>query len=262
MDLSDRSCVLGLYSYGRPAPHPEVYREFHTLVVSTLQGCGVSPTYAGVQGAGFSGKYVRAGNQRYREVVEGGFQGISGLTLLVNPRESRSPTYDSFIMVSLAYIEANDELLLCWLVNERFIELEDPRFEEAIDSFAGLADWDFGYAFSDQSDRQPELHVLGLDSGHLSRSEHDELNAWYSTSPANRVLRIRGVYRRNMLNERQLSAEVGGGVLRDFITHDASCSLRQLRAGLYEWAISDDGAVRRISEELAGSSALIGCPSS
>jgi hypothetical protein len=102
------------------------------------------------------------------------------------------------------------------------------------------------------------FHVLGLDDGKLTPAESKLLNAWYASSPDDRVRKLRDVYPFYVVNDRQLSARTGGGhTLRELIERDGRSSLRRLDASdLWLWCV-ESSSLADIRAQLAFSAVLI-----
>jgi len=258
MDLKETACAFGLHSYGQPAPEATVFETFNGIVLTLFERVGIAPTYVGIEGKGYPGDYKKIGSRSHQKLLKSGFARITTLSMIANPEGSDEPSYDGFATVSLGYIDSTQELLLCFVVNECFIELNSSTYDESWQSFLDLSSWDFGYGFSEQVEKQPEFHVLGLDGGKLTADEQIQLNAWYGSLPADRLERLRGVYPYNFVSERHLANVVKGDVtLRQFIEGHEHMSLTQLNAnGLYLWRI-EGSSVAHVRAELRESTALI-----
>jgi hypothetical protein len=251
----DRSAfALGLYDYGKPHPGNALFGKYYSVATDLFQSLGIQPTFIGVQGEGYSGKFTKFGGKSHMRLLQSDFRGITILSLVANPSTSDSPAYDSFAMTSLGYLDSYRELLLCFVVNESFLKLRSERCDALVDALARFHHWDFGYGFSANAADNPEFHILGISNGRLSKEDERSLSAWYATPVDVRVNHLRDVYAYNLLNEQQLHEEIGGGVsLMDFIGQHAGCTLRRLtNDGLYEWKVSDDTVLDRLRKKLHG----------
>lgn len=241
MELSSSVGVIGVHAFRTSLLQGEVYRDFYELVQSWLQSHGAQPTFVAAEGAGHSGKFTRVGGRTQKRLVETGFKGVSVLSLVSNPAGSDEPSYDSFVSASLLHLPATNEVMLCCALNGAIVPFGEPTFLAWLRDLTGLHRWDHGYAFADKAKRQPELFVLGLDSGQLSADERKALTAWY-TAPEARMDRLRGVFPLMLVNERHLASGVGDDTtLRDFISAQKGSSLSQLADnGLHLWTVPTD----------------------
>ena len=251
----DRSAsAFGLYEYGKPHPGNSLFSKFYSVATDLFQSLGIQPTFIGAEGEGYSGKFTKFGGKTQTKLLKSDFSGIGVLSLAANPSTSDSPAYDSFAMTSLSYVDADQELLLCLVVNEAFLKLRSEACDAIVSNLARFHHWDFGYGFSANAADQPELHVLGMDNGRLSEEDQRLLNAWYAASSDVRVRCLRDVYAYNLLNEQQLHQEVGDGLrLKDFIEQHPGCTLMQLTDdGLHQWKVSDDTVLDQLRKQLRG----------
>ena len=259
MQLNGSAFALALYEYGPRHPGSALFRKFYSATTGLFQSLGIQPTFIAAEGEGYSGKFAKFGGKTRMRLLESDFSGISVLSLGANPSNSDSPAYDSFAMASLSYVGADEELLLCLVVNEAFVKLRSERCDAIVSDLARFHHWDFGYGFSGDAADQPELYILGMDNGRLSKEEQRLLNAWY-TAPADvRVRRLRDLYPYNLLNEEQLDRETSPGVrLKDFIKRQPGCTLTPVSDnGLYQWKVSDDTTLSHLRERLCGASVLV-----
>ena len=241
VQLDKLASALGLYEYGEPHPGNAIFGRFYSVATDLFQSLGIQPTFIGAEGEGYSGEFTKFGGRTQTKLLKSDFSGISVLSLAANPSTSDSPAYDSFAMISLSYVEADRELLLCLVVNEAFVKLRSEQWDAIVSTLAHFHHWDFGYGFSANAADQPELHILGMDNGRLSKEDQRLLNAWYAARADVRVRRLRDVYPYNLLNEQQLHQEIGTGVrLKNFIEQQPGCTLTRLTDdGLYQWKVSE-----------------------
>jgi hypothetical protein len=252
MQLDRSASAIGLYEYGKPHPGNALFGKFYSVAIDLFQSFGIQPTFIGAEG--YSGKFTMFGGRTQTKLLKSDFSGISVLSLAANPSTSDSPAYDSFAMTSLSYVDADQELLLCLVVNEAFVKLRSERCDAMVSDLAHFHHWDFGYGFSANAADQPELHILGMDNGRLSKEDQELLNAWYTARADVRVGRLRDVYPYNLLNEQRLHQEVRAGVrLKDFIEQQPGCTLTRLMDdGLYQWKVSDDTILDQLRKQLRG----------
>jgi|GEM_PF-1814258 len=258
MHLTATASAFGLYSCGCLAPGGTVFKAFSAEVLAFFKRVGVTPTYVGIEGEGYAGDYKRFGSRSHQKLVKSDFNAITTLSIAANPEGSDEPSYDGFATVSLGFTESTEELLLCFVVNECFVEFSGDTYDEAWQLFLNLGSWDYGYGFSDQVDKEPELHILGLDNGKLTQDEQVALSAWYEALPDERLERLRGIYPYNFVGERQLANTVKDGLtLREFIECQVNTPLRRLTGnGLHLWKI-EESSIPNVRAQLKGSTAII-----
>ena len=218
----------------------------------------MKPTYVGIEGDGYPDDYKKCGSRVHQKLVNAGFDGISGLSIVVNPQGSDEPSYDNFATISFGFIESIQEATLCFVVNELFVQFASGAYDDAWKTFLDLNTWDFGYGFSGNVEKQPEFHILGLDNGNLTATEQSELNAWYGALPDQRLDRLRGIYTYNFVSMRQLDNDVINGVtLRQFIEQRQLGEIRLLTDyGLHLWRL-DEAEVDQARMQLQESAVLI-----
>jgi hypothetical protein len=258
MELGKSASALGLYKYNCDQPGSGLFDRFYSTILSQLESRGVTPTYVGAEGTGYSGEFTKVGGRTHSKLLKSHFAEVTVLSIAANPPEREEPSYDSFASASLSYVEVNRELLVCVVINESFIKLRSAEYDGLLRSQAELCEWDFGYGFSSSVEKQPDFHILGLDNGKLSAEEYKSLSTWYAAPGEVRTAFLRDVYPYNLLNETQLDAQVSDGMtLRQFAQRQPGCSLTRLtNYGLYLWQIPDI-EVERLREILAGSPALM-----
>jgi len=258
MELKSSACALGLYKYSFGLPESELFQRFHTVITSLFKSCGIVLTYFGAEGRGYPDKLTKITGRAYEKVVKSEFAGVSGVSLIANPPESDAPAYNSFASATLNYVGVNRELLGCIVINESFVQLRSPEYQGLLRSQVELCRWDFGYGFSSSVEKQPDFHILGLDNGKLSAEEYKSLSTWYAAPGEVRTALLRDVYPYNLLNEKQLDAQVREGVtLRQFAQDQPGCSLTQISDyGLHLWQVPDN-EIARLRKVLTGSPVLI-----
>jgi hypothetical protein len=254
VQLEKSAFALGLYKYGKPHPGNALFGKFYSVITDLFQSLGIQPTFIGAEGEGYSGKFAKFSGKTRTKLLESDFSGISVLSLAANPSTSDSPAYDSFAMASLSHVDADQELVLSLVVNEAFVKLRSEPCDAIVNGLARFHDWDFGFGFSANAADQPELHILGMDNGRLSKEDQRLLNAWYAALADVRVRRLRDVYPYNLLNEQQLYQEITTEkCLKDFIEQQPGCTLTRLTDyGLYQWKLSDDTTLGQLRKQLRG----------
>lgn len=258
MELNESASALGLYKYHCDLPESGLLERFYATVVSLLQSCGITLTYIGADGPGYTDQLTKFGGRAHKRMLKSRFAELTSLSVLANPPQSDSPAYDSFASASLGYVEPNGELLLCLAVNESFIRLHSSEYDGLLRSLVALYHWDFGYGFAARVEKQPDFHILGVDNGKLSAEEYRSLCTWYDANAEVRTAFLRDVYPYNILNDAQLNAQVSEGMsLRQFAQRQPSCSLTRLTDyGLHLWQVPDE-EVARLRKALVGSPVLI-----
>ncbi len=258
MDLAGSASAIGLYGYGRPHPGQELFKRFHSLVVDILKKYNIQPTYIGAEGKGYSGKFVKFGGRIHNKLLKTNFSGVTVLSISVNPVDSDDPGYDSFVSASLSFVDATQEILLCFVINEIFISLYSDDFDDTLKSLVDFYGWGFGYGFSEKISKQPEFHILSLDNGHLSPEEQNLLNVWYAVLPETRLKRLRDIYPYNILNQQQLAKEISDNfTFAEFIKKQTNSSLTQLNHDLHLWKIFDKQTVEVYKKQLQGKIILV-----
>lgn len=211
MELSNSASALGLYKYDCSPPENSLFAQFYSTILDQLQSWGVTPTYIGADGSGYSGKLAKVGSRTHDKLLKSDFANVTVLSMAANPPGSEEPSYDSFVSASLSYAEASGELLACIVVNAAFVTLRSAEYDCLLRSQVNLCQWTFGYGFSSAVDKQPDFYILGLDNGKLSAEEYKSLCAWYAAQGKLRSALIRDVHPYNILNEYQLDVEVRNG---------------------------------------------------
>ena len=249
---------IGLYSYSILSLSGKDFHAYYDLIVSTLDGLELAPTYIALEGEGFKGDLVKVGGRSHVKALKSGFSGVRTLSIVVNPEESVSPGYDSFLSASLSHVDESQETVLSFSAEERLIEFGGKRFKSLLESLIRLHSWDFGFALTQPIDKRPEFHVLGLDNGKLTPEEHRRLADWYSSPQNERVKKIRDVYPVNIINDTQLHGkQLHGKSLSDMILQDPHSSLSKTDDGkLWVWEVESD-AIATVRERIRGSGVLI-----
>lgn len=258
MELSKSASALGLYKYNCDQPESGLFGHFYSTVISQFASCGITPTYVGAEGDGYSGKLTKIGSRTHDKLVKTNFADVTVLSVVANPTGSEEPSYDNFASASLSYVEVNRELLACIVINDSFIRIRSKEYDGLLRSHVDLCRWDFGYGFSSSVEKQPDFHILGLDNGKLSPEEYKSLSTWYAAPGEVRTALLRDVYPYNFLNDIQLDAQVSDGVtLRQFAQRQPGCSLTRLTDyGLHLWQVPDT-EIARLKQILVGSPVLV-----
>ncbi len=196
--MNESASALGLYQCECDHPANALFSTFSSTILSLLGTWGVTPTYIAATGAEYSGKYFRFGSRAHDRLVHSGFERINALSIAVTPPGSTKPSYDSVVSASCGYIEAIRELLVCIVVNEKYVSLYSPAYEKMLLSLVAICRWDFGYGFSSSVEDQPDFHLLGLDNGRLSPGEYDSLCKWYAATGDARKAFLRNIYPYNL----------------------------------------------------------------
>ncbi len=258
MDLSKSASALGLYKYNCVRPEGDLFSHFYSTILSQLGSCGVSPTYIGAGGIGYSGKLEKFGGRIHSKLVNSRFFNVNLISVAANPTGSEEPAYDGYANASLSYVDANNELLMCIVINESFVKIHSLEFQNLIHSQIKIHEFDFGYGFSSEIEKRPDFHILGLDNGKLSSDEYESLCKWYDATGEVRTTVLRDVYPYNILNEKQLDAQLSDGItLRQFAQRRPGSSLVRLTDyGLHLWRVPD-AEVTKLRMLLFGSSILL-----
>jgi len=258
MRMKDTACALGLYKYRCECPSSDLFVRFYSTIMRVLPTLGVQPSHIGVGGIGYPNELCRIGGPVEAKLRDSSFSAISSLSLVADAAGRDSPAYDAFMSTSCGYNETARELLLSFVINEAFMELDTTEFDALLGALVSLCRWDFGYGFSAGVENQPEFHICGIDSGKLSEDEYTELCAWYAAPADVRTTLLRDIYPYNLLNESQLDARVSQGVNVRLLaqTHIRSSLTRMTDYGLYLWRVPDS-ELAHLRQVLVGSPALI-----
>ncbi len=258
MELLKTASAFGLHSFGKPAPDGGAFEQFSTTAIALFSEHGIVPSYVGIEGEGYSGDYKKYGGAAHKKLMKSDFDRITVLSIVANPEGSDEPSYDGFATVSFSFVESTQEALLCFVVNESIIPFASDAYDDAWNAFLDLNAWDFGYGFRGEAEKQPDFHILGLDSGNLTEAENAALNAWYGTLPDERLNRLRDIYEYNFVSRHQLYNNVIDGVtLLQFIEQNQFGGMRQLTEhGLHLWKL-DESQVCQIRRQLEDSECLI-----
>lgn len=244
LSLAPTALALGLFRHGRLPPR-QLLAEFQRVVETQWQRLGVRATYVAIDGRGYRGKCTKYGGRTHRRAMESGFDHVDVLAIVANPPDSDAPAFDSFADASLSFSEPVQTCSLCVSLNECFVRLSSPAFEDLLRELVDLSDWDYGYALAGDVDSKPECHVLEVDTGRLTPEEWTELNTWYGTPAEVRRTRLRGVYPFYVLNGEQLRASGRSDrSLRDCIESLPGSRLTPLSHGLTLWAVEDSARAR------------------
>ncbi len=246
--------AVGLHGYQNSPPPGSTFATFHAAVTSLFSRIGVKATHMGADGDGYSGKFFKATSATARRLMDSDFKDITGLSFAVNPKDSRAPAYDRLIYTSLDW-SFSTELTLCITVNEGLEPFLGPVFESTITDMLKTAAWSFGYAFRDNVDRRPDLHVLGADSGRLDKAESRALGKWYASKPTDRIHKIRNIYPVTIMNESQRTLNVNGNTVTQILNNTPGASWNQIGA-LVIWRIPED-QLQRLRASLGAGGALI-----
>jgi hypothetical protein len=244
--------AVALFEYLPTPPVPSSFHEYEALITEGLSHCDLKPNYMGVSGRR---KLFKIGHSLHKKIMGSNFEGLTSLSLVVNPPESDAPAFDRIVDSAFGWIQSN-ELHLHITAHEEAIPFLSARFWELLEPMFTWRQWSFGFGLLDVASRNPQLYVMGTSDGKLSREEEEALDRWYSTSPEVRQVKLREVFPLNILNERQLGQLVSSDqTLGDFIYNSAGTRTR-LMGGLLVWEIPDD-LLPRIRNELRGTDALI-----
>jgi hypothetical protein len=250
--------AIGLYSYSSPNPSEIGFQKFYETVLTLFREVGIKPTYFAAEGTGYNGHLTKFGGRTHTKALKSGFSEIKVMSLVANPEGSEEPGYDCFASASLAYVEETSETLLCLMLEERLLGPGGVGVEDVLKSLVALYSWDFGYALSQPTEKKPEFHILGLDGGKISADDRRRLNAWYASTPEERLRKIRDIYPFIVLNKVQLSNRLlDSRSLEEFIRSDSGSELSRLaESSLWLWRIQPD-AVSGARDILAASDILI-----
>ncbi|MEO8585040.1 MAG: hypothetical protein ABI584_02665 [Acidobacteriota bacterium] len=252
------AAALGVHGYGEGHPGSGTFLRFYEAVVGFLEQHGIGPTYVAAEGESYSGKFVRFGERAHERLLRTRMAHVNVLSVAANSPDSEEPSYDSFASVSLSYIPASGESVLCSVINEGLVGLFSNAYYELLTAVVGLCDWDFGYGFASPVAKHPELHILGLDDGQLSPEEQASLSAWYAATRQMRLNHLRDVYPYTIVRGKFLDSRLrDGSVLRNLMEREPGTSLTQLTDnGLYLWKVPEVALVR-LRRELRVRGALI-----
>lgn len=242
VQLSSSAAVVGIHGFDRQGVEASQFQGSYERITGVCDEHSVALTYVGAEGEGYSGKYSKLGGRTHRRLLSSGFRDVSILSLVANPSGSDAPAYDSFLVASLSHLKETAELLLCVVVNEGIVSIQSDAFLDLLRNLACSDEWTCGYAFASPAAKQPELYVLGMDSGDLSEEERTALTSWYVASAEDRSRLLRDVYPYSILNERHLQLDVRGRPLRDFAETQAKSELLRLGPnGLWLWKLAGRG---------------------
>jgi hypothetical protein len=265
MSLLLTESAIGLYAYGQFVPQASLFARYYSLVVNELLKVGVKPTYIGLRGQGFSGKYSKFDSSTHKRVIDENFEKIEGLSLAANPIGSSAPAYDSFFEGHLSFRRSGfpdspgQVADLSFVSNESLLPFASKEFERVLLELVNLRPWDFGMGFSDTVDRHPELHIACLGHDKLSPEETEAGNIWYNTPPEVRVQKLRSIYPYNIVNERQLAQQVETGVsLKQLISELQIGTLEPLEQnGLYLWKVLVESERKSLRDRLRQQSLVV-----
>lgn len=244
--LKPTASVLGLHGFRGDHLSSEVFALFHQEVLEAFARCGVSATYFAAEGDGYSGEFAPITGSSYKKLKSSDHRGISVLSLAANPLRSDEPAFDSFATASLSYLPSTHDVTLCLVINEGAMSFGREEYFTTLAQLASLYSWFGGYGYPEAVDRQPDLFVLGLDSGKLSPAELKRLRAWYVATPQRRMLCLRDVYRWNLLTDGILNRQLDGDRSLRTIIEKSGYQVEKLPGdGLYLWRVEE----ARLDEE-------------
>lgn len=246
--------ALGLHEYPGAAPGPQVFARFLSLVADFLGGFGVTPTHLASEGEGSTGKLTKYDGAVTKRLVASDFAGVSALSLVVSPKDSKAPAFDRVFSASLTWTVPS-ELLLCVVANETTVPFAGEQFDRLLRTLLEWKEWAFGFALKDEVSRQPDFHVLTIDNGKLSSKEREALTRWYRAKPDDRKVRLRDVYPVNILGREQMVRVVTGKAFGEAISGLPGATIEDV-AGLVVLRISDS-ALPTIRSQLAAQGVLI-----
>lgn len=257
MQLKETASAFALHGYGSP-PGSDVFAAFSERALRFFDQLGIAPTYVGIEGDGYPDDFRRWGSRSHQKLLKDNFTGVSSLSIVTNPNGSDQPSYDAFATVALSFVDALGETLLYFVVNEGYLEFQTSAYDKAWKAFLGLDSWDFGYGFSDVVDKQPDFHILGLDSGKLTATEVHGLNVWYAAPVEERCHRLRGVYPYNLVSDQQLGFPLQQGTnLRQLITEVCDGEVTKVdETDLYLWRVKE-ASVNDVRKALQRHGAII-----
>jgi len=217
MTLSKESYAFGVYGYPNVAPSPKEFEAIFDCLYKLSKQLGCRLTYIGVEGRGFSDRLVKINESTYLEKLKnGGFPNIESFSLISNPKDSDSPAYDHFLYLAASYSDIDKELIICCVINKSLMSSVSV-FEERLLQLSKKVNFDYALGFLSDAEKKPELHILGADNGSLNTSEKASLQRWYVSDPDKKKCYVRGIYPYNIFNHQQLSRDVDGVTLKDYL---------------------------------------------
>ena len=250
--LAHSASALGLYAYGQAIPSNGIFLKFYNSVIELCKLVNLEPTYISIAGDGYNGKYVKVGGRVHQKLLKSNFSHITSISLVVNPIGSDEPAYDSFISISFGVVPSSQEISLYCVINEAIIPFASELYDFALDKFLVLWKWDFGFGFADEVKRKPEFHLLGINSGVLSKDELAALKTWYATPAERRIAKLRNIYPYNLVNEKQLNqtAEMSCSLKDLILQHSGSTLVNTSIDGLSLWKITNLSLIHEMQNKL------------
>ncbi len=198
---------------------------------------------------------MRCDGNAAKRLIDSGFSEITVLTCVASDKTSEEPSFDRVVSASLSWTPPG-EIILCFVVNEGIAAFQGQMFEYVLTELLRFDDWSFGYSFRDLVARQPEFHVMSLDSGKLDKAESAALKRWYMANSVERTQRLRSVYPITIVNDMQLKCVVQGKSLSEIIEAAAGTTVSRV-GNLTIWRIPD-AQVQALRNALGEAGGLIG----
>ncbi len=252
---SQSEWVIGLNRYSDLPLTGGVFSKFYSTASRLFSKLGVTSTHLGAEGRGQSGKFVRCSGNAAKRLVDSGFSEITVLSCVASTKTSKEPSFDREVSASLSWTPPG-EIILSFVVNEGIAAFQSHNFEYVLTELLRFDDWSFGYAFRDLVARQPEFHVLSLDSGNLDYAESAALRRWYLANSVERTHRLRSVYPITIVNDNQLKSVVQGKLLSEIIEATAKTTVSRV-GNLTVWRVPD-AQVLALRKTLGETGGLIG----
>jgi hypothetical protein len=246
--------VVGLYGYQDRPPESCAFERFYLEMIRLLGELGLALSHIAAEGESYSGKLVKPSSATGKRILESKFAGITVLAMYVAPVRSKEPSYERIFATSLSWNRPN-EILLCVVANECVTPFLSKTFDQILRGSLTLLPWAYGLAFRDAVTRQPDFHVLALDSGRLSRVESQALAKWYSSPTAERQRKLRSIYPVNILGPNHLKRALGAQTLGEYVRNSQDTTVEEA-GSLLIWKIPER-RVESIRVELANMNALI-----
>lgn len=249
MNLQPTESAIGLWAYHQEQPAATLYQQFYDIALEFIHKWQVVPTYFGADGDNYPDKLTKWNGRAHRQALSTRFTDTTGLSIAANPINSNKPSFDSFLNCTISYVRTSGfptskggVVYFFLVINESYLPLGSEAFEQVLDRLVSLFPWHFGMGFSDTVERHPELHLACFGHNNLREEERPLLQAWYSTPPEVRIVKLRTIYPYNVLNPTQLGQEIESGLsLRAWIEQQRIGQLERLPSNnLSIWKVMDE----------------------
>lgn len=225
---------------------------WHNYAIKTLEKLNLAPTYIGVYGKGWSGKYTDVKRTTSRLFTRK-FAGVESITFVVAPSDSDAPAYDwNCYFMLFSKEDRGLELVICF--DEKYINFLSLDFQNIIKEISILLNVEYGTGYRRENIKGPSTYAMGAAEGIISNSDEAILiTKWYKEGIFRGKYQegyLRDIYPYNVLNLKHLNIKIEGVILKNWIDANAqNGNLTQISKDLWLWTVNQN-EIKRIARIL------------